>query len=270
MEKWKRWTYLKNSASNRESNIYISNARRLGVSFHAHSGRPIHLLPTLLVVLSYWGVKENKEEDSFEVTGVSNPYEMVKNLHDILSNRLKVNIDILTGDSVEIVEDVSGKKVILVYVPEAPVKQRPVYLNQNQQNTYLRKGESDIRASEDELNAMIRNSATSTFDANVMKGYGLDDLDKSTLAEFKGKVSAVFPENGYDNMGFEEFLIQTGFYGRTGAGQPYYPTAGFCSSGNTMPSRKLFRHISWTTSTTRELQSAGQTVCPRISQTAGR
>ena len=172
------------------------------------------------------GVKENKEEGSFEVTGVSNPFEMVKNLHDTLSNRSKVNIDILTGDSVEIVEDVSGKKVILVYVPEASVKQRPVYLNQSQQNTYLRKGESDIRASEDELNAMIRNSATSTFDASVMKGYGLDDLDKSTLSEFKGKVSAVFPENGYDNMGFEEFLIQTGFYGRSSAGQPYYPTAG--------------------------------------------
>lgn len=151
---------------------------------------------------------------------------MVKNLHDTLSNRTKVNIDILTGNSVEIVEDVSGKKVILVYVPEASVKQKPVYLNQNQQNTYLRKGESDIRASEDELNAMIRNSATSTFDASVMKGYGLDDLDKSTLSEFKGKVSAVFPENGYDNMGFEEFLIQTGFYGRSSAGQPYYPTAG--------------------------------------------
>lgn len=172
------------------------------------------------------GVKENKEEGSFEVIGVSNPFEMVKNLHDTLSNRSKVNIDILTGDSVEIVEDVSGKKVILVYVPEASVKQRPVYINQNQQNTYLRKGESDIRASEDELNAMIRNSATSTFDASVMKGYGLDDLDKSTLSEFKGKVSAVFPENGYDNMGFEEFLIQTGFYGRSSAGQPYYPTAG--------------------------------------------
>lgn len=172
------------------------------------------------------GVKENREAGTFEVTGVSNPFEMVKNLHDTLSNRLKVNIDILTGDSVEIVEDVSGKKVILVYVPEASVKQRPIYINQNQQNTYLRKGESDIKASEDELNAMIRNSATSTFDANVMKGYGLDDLDKSTLSEFKGKVSAVFPEKGYDNLGFEEFLIQTGFYGRTSAGQPYYPTAG--------------------------------------------
>lgn len=172
------------------------------------------------------GVKENKEECSFEVTGVSRPFEIVKNLHDTLSNRSKVNIDLLTGDSVEIVEDVSGKKVILIYVPEAPVKQKPVYLNQNQQSTYIRKGESDVRASEDELNAMIRNSATSSFDARVMKGYGIDDLDKITLAEFKSKASAVFPDNAYEDMSIEEFLIKTGFYGRLSAGREYYPTAG--------------------------------------------
>ena len=172
------------------------------------------------------GVKEKKDDRTFVVTGVSNPYEVVKNLHDTLSNRSKVNVDVLQSDSVEIVEDVSGRKVILIYVPEASVKQKPVYLDQNNHNSFLRKGESDVRASEDELNAMIRNSATSSFDAKAMKGYGLDDLDKSTLVEFKGKVSAIFPDNGYDDMGYEEFLIVTGFYGRIGVGREYYPTAG--------------------------------------------
>lgn len=172
------------------------------------------------------GVKEKKDDRTFVVTGVSNPYEVVKNLHDTLSNRSKVNVDVLQSDSVEIVEDVSGRKVILIYVPEASVKQKPVYLDQNNHNSFLRKGESDVRASEDELNAMIRNSATSSFDARAMKGYGLDDLDKSTLAEFKGKVDALFPDNGYDDMGYEEFLVTTGFYGRIGAGREYYPTAG--------------------------------------------
>ena len=172
------------------------------------------------------GVKENKGDRTFSVTGVSNPYELVKNLHDTLSNRSKVNLDVLQSDSVEIVEDVSGKKVILIYVPEASEKQKPIYLNQNNQNSYIRKGEADIRASEDELNAMIRNSATSSFDSRVMKDYCLDDLDKSTLSEFKGKVSAVFPDNGYDDMNFDEFLINTGFFGRIGAGREYYPTVG--------------------------------------------
>ena len=60
------------------------------------------------------GVKENKGDRIFEVTGVSNSHEMVKNLHDTLSNRSKVNLDVLQSDSVEIVEDVSGKKVILI------------------------------------------------------------------------------------------------------------------------------------------------------------
>lgn len=172
------------------------------------------------------GVKENHEERTFEVTGVTNPYEMVKNLHDTLSNRSKVNLDILESDSVEIVEDVSGKKVILIYVPEASEKQKPVYLNQNNQNTYIRKGKADVRASEDELNAMIRNSATSSADAKVLKDYSLDDLDKSALSEFRGKVDATFPDKGYDEMSFEEFLITTGFYGRSGTSKEYRPTVG--------------------------------------------
>lgn len=217
------------------------------------------------------GVKENREAGSFEVTGVSNPFEMVKNLHDTLSNRLKVNIDILTDDSVEIVEDVSGKKVILVYVPEASVKQRPVYLNQNQQNTYLRKGESDIRASEDELNAMIRNSATSTFDANVMKGYGLDDLDKSTLSEFKGKVSAVFPEKAMTTWASKSFSFRQGFTAApVQVSRIIRQLVVFCFSENTTQSRKSCHPIFSTISTTRARRNDGPIVCPRISPTAGR
>ena len=172
------------------------------------------------------GVKEKREEGTFEVTGVSNPYEMVKNLHDTLSNRSKVNIDILQNDSIEVVEDISGKRVILVYVPEASEKLKPVYLNQNNQNSYIRKGEADVRASEDELNAMIRNSSVTSIDSKVLKGYSIDDLDKSTLSEFRGKVDAIFPDKGYDGMPFEDFLITTGFYGRSGAGKEYGPTAG--------------------------------------------
>lgn len=39
-------------------------------------------------------------------------------------------------------------------------------------------------------------SGVSSFDSRVMDGYGLDDLDKSTLVEFKGKGAAVFPDKG--------------------------------------------------------------------------
>lgn len=42
----------------------------------------------------------------------------------------------------------------------------------------------------------MRWSAISSFDAQVMKGYGLVDLDKSTLVEVKGKGVVVFPDKG--------------------------------------------------------------------------
>lgn len=59
-----------------------------------------------------------------------------------------------------------------------------------------------------------------------MDGYGLDDLDKSTLVEFKGKVDALYFDKGYDEMAYEDFLVATGFYGCSGTGCEYYPTAG--------------------------------------------
>lgn len=67
---------------------------------------------------------------------------------------------------------------------------------------------------------------TSSFDTRLLKGYCLDDLDKSALVEFRGKVSAIFPDKGHDDMGCEDFLVETGFYGRVGAGEDYAPTIG--------------------------------------------
>ena len=172
------------------------------------------------------GIREDKSSGGFEVSGVSNPTEMVKNLHDTLSNRSKVNRDVLLSDSIEIIQDISGKKVVLVYIPECPTKEKPVYLNQNQQNTYLRKGESDIKASEEELNTLLRDSAITSVDARPLKGYSLDDLDLPTLSEFKGNAAAIYPKNGYAEMPFEDFLISTGFYLRSAPDPTYYPTIG--------------------------------------------
>lgn len=80
--------------------------------------------------------------------------------------------------------------------------------------------------SESEMGIGMSGSGISSFDSRVMDGYGLDDLDKSTLVEFKGKVDALYPDKGYDEMAYEDFLVATGFYGRSGTGCEYYPTAG--------------------------------------------
>ncbi len=167
------------------------------------------------------GIKELKEEKRFVVTGVINPEDVKKTLWDTVSNKTKVNRCVLSNADVQIVKDISGKNVVIVYIQQASAKEKPIFLNHNQANTYIRRGEGDVRASDDELNAFIRNSSNTSQDAQILKNYSLNDMDKISLIEFRSKVSVHLPSQNYEEIPLEDFLIKTGFFGRDIASGKY-------------------------------------------------
>lgn len=54
-------------------------------------------------------------------------------------------------------KNIDGKYIIVIYILEAAINQKPVYINNSISNTYLRKHDGDHRASQEELSALIRN-----------------------------------------------------------------------------------------------------------------
>lgn len=169
------------------------------------------------------GIKE--ENGKFYVSGVVNPHLMVKMFWDVISSKTKVNRNILMDDDVQIVYDISGKAVIAINVPEAPHNLKPIYINSNPTYSYLRRGESDQKATEDELNAMIRNSSIGT-DSIRISSFTIDDLDAVTVSDFKSRVSIRFKEKGYESLSNEDFLKEIGFFTLERRNNIYLPTHG--------------------------------------------
>ena len=78
------------------------------------------------------GVIEN-EDRSLDVFGVSKPEKMIKEFWDIINNKNKTSVNILSDRNVEILE-LDGKKIICINVPRALRCDKPVYIGGNPLN----------------------------------------------------------------------------------------------------------------------------------------
>jgi len=88
------------------------------------------------------GVREKKLQ--FSVEGIANVTKVRKDLFDALNNRNKVSANVLNDASVrEIV--LEGRTILVIDIPRATRKQRPVYLTTNPfaGHTYRRLNDGD-------------------------------------------------------------------------------------------------------------------------------
>jgi hypothetical protein len=59
---------------------------------------------------------------------------------------------------------------------------------------------------DDELKIIMRNSSPQV-DSLILEHFSIDDLDPISLVSFKEKVTARYPNNGYESLNPEEFLM---------------------------------------------------------------
>lgn len=105
-----------------------------------------------LIVL---GVVEWKDR-SLHAAGLQYPEEYVKEIWEILNDRTKVSQNILSREKVR-VETIDGKQIVVMQVPKASRKQRPVYLGEDPfSGTYFRKGDGDYRCPVKKIQSMLR------------------------------------------------------------------------------------------------------------------
>ena len=104
------------------------------------------------------GVREEKD-GTLTPIGLDDPEGMLKIFWNTISNRTKVNVNLLSSSDVEI-KDISGKRIIVINVPQATCLDKPIYLNGNISEAYRRNGDGDYRCTEREIFAMIRDSSS--------------------------------------------------------------------------------------------------------------
>lgn len=145
------------------------------------------------------------EKQGFSVEGVPNVDARHKEFWDNLRNSQKVSFPVCTEDDVT-VEMVDGKSLLVIRVPVAERRDRPVFINNNpSQGTYVRRHSGDYRCDRAEVKRMFREASDGTADSAILLNFTLEDLDREALEDYRNRfqtrdVASLL--NGYDDWRF--------------------------------------------------------------------
>ena len=144
-----------------------------------------------------FGVK--KEGKKYDINGVENPEKIEQDFISVLRSGLKFNKKL----EVKCQKYNFGEKIVLAFYISAS-ENKPVFYDSHK-NTFIRTGSGDQRATQEELNAILRDSAFGTKDKEVTK-FKLKDLDKETLTRFKNYIKNLDSANQYSNLSDSELF----------------------------------------------------------------
>ncbi|WP_086981768.1 RNA-binding domain-containing protein [Vibrio aphrogenes] len=149
------------------------------------------------------GIQEKKGH--FTLEGITNPTPLVKNIWDTVNNPNKVSINLLSEADVS-VETIDGKNIIVVHVPRAPRKIRPVFINNNPHTgTYIRRYEADQKCLPSAINQMMAEQEE-VRDNRLMEGFTIDDIEPESLRVYRQLFVDAKPDHAFSELSDHEFL----------------------------------------------------------------
>ena len=112
------------------------------------------------------GVTEDAKHQ-LHIDGVNDAEALVIDFWNIINNQGKVSINILSDKNVTI-QELDGRKIIVIDVPRAQRYDKPIYLDANLLSSYKRNGEGDYRCTKEAIQAMLRDASPKTQDMLVL------------------------------------------------------------------------------------------------------
>ena len=185
------------------------------------------------------GVEESRDKE-LTVTGVPDAAGYEAEIWQTLQDPAQVSVNILSPEDVA-VHTIDGKDVLVVHVPRASRRQRPVYIGDSPfHGTYRRDGEGDYHCSPEEVRAMLRDQSDAPADLAVLEGRQADDLSPETIRAFRLKVVMRRPDHPWNPLPDPRFLVKAGALGPGGA----HPTlAGLLLLGRRGAVREVFPRL---------------------------
>ena len=166
-----------------------------------------------LIVL---GVKEKNKKFFLEGLSHDEIIDRKKKLFDCLNNRQKVSANVLHESDVEILETEVGC-VLMINVPRADYRSRPVFINNNPEFVYKREHEGDYLCGTEEVRRMYAeaNIVVSPQDARILDGFSFDDdIDLPSFREYKQLFANLHPTHPWASLDDIELLEKLGGYRR--------------------------------------------------------
>ncbi len=188
----------------------------------------------------FLGLRE-KSGHVFEVAGIEDTQKVLKELWDTLNNPQKVSTCILRERWVQVLE-IDGKSLIHIHVPPANRKQKPVYIKGNPiTGTYRRFNSGDMKVGEEVVRRMMAEQVEESRDTEILKGYGIDDMNFETFNAYRNMYSARQPDHPWNKVDAQEFLYQIGAWNKDReTGNSGLTRAGLLMFGQYRPIKEAF------------------------------
>lgn len=162
-----------------------------------------------------------------DIVGVRNAPQVLQDFYNGIRNRQKISHN-ACGPNDASIEPVGDRDVIVVRIPAAPRRHRPVYINNHPYDgTFVRGYTGDYRCSKQDVDRMMREASSDAADSTILPQLTLEDLDADTLRRYRRLYQTQEPGspwNAYDDLGFLRVLRafardrETGKEGLTVAG----------------------------------------------------
>jgi ATP-dependent DNA helicase RecG len=148
------------------------------------------------------------------IEGVSNAFALLTNFHNLVRNPNKINYPVC-GPNDALTETVGGEQVVVLRVPAAPRKVRPIYINDNPYaGTYVRRNDGDYHCTKPEVDRMMREASDVSADSAILPYFGWDDLDQETFSRYRRRFQTQNPASPWNGYEDQRFLQALGGYRR--------------------------------------------------------
>lgn len=174
---------------------------------------------------------EERTDKSLHPVDLPDPEKLIKEFWDIVNNKSKVSVNILSGNDVTI-EKVGDKRIVAIRVPRAQRSDKPVYIGSDPfSGSYRRNGEGDYRCTAEEVRSMMRDAEIGTQDMVVLESTALDALDHNSVKSYRARMNACHPYHVWSRLEDTEFLYKLGAVGRSDDGKMHPTAAGLLMFG---------------------------------------
>lgn len=178
------------------------------------------------------GVDE-KEDHTLVVTGVEDVHKMKADFWNVISNKQKISLNILTERMVSS-KTIEGKDILCVEVPKADRHHRPIYVgNDPMRGTYRRGFEGDYLCAKEEVAAMYRDSSDTSIDQKVLMTIDTAAFDMDTVQRYRNRFAQFHPAHIWIDDDDELFLRHIGAIALSDEDMKFHPTcAGLLMFGH--------------------------------------
>lgn len=159
------------------------------------------------------GVRE--KSGTFEIAGIEDVAKVRKELFDGLNNPQKISVNLLSDASVREVH-LEGRAFMVVEVPRATRRQRPVHLTTNPfaGHSYRRLNDGDRHLSDEEVRRMLAEQVGDSRDTRILTGYGIEDLCMDTFRAYRQVFANRDPGHPWNALDDHDFLQRIGGWRR--------------------------------------------------------